>query len=225
MIDFIVIMGASKPNRLMPLYLEQLQKAGIPHEAETISMGSPNDGTLERCLRDWRRLANRFSGYDRLILTDAWDVLCYASREEIGEVLACFSPSPVFAGEKNCYPETSLASSIPDRGPWRFVNGGMLTASPSELMKWCHAVESHPAYDPKMVGQKWLNRRLAEKSSLVDIDFCCALFQCMYLDEGEVTARDGRPYNSVTETFPCWVHFNGSWPYEPFFEKMEMSRP
>lgn len=223
MLDFIVIMGASKPNKLMPRYLEQLRAAGVKHEVETVTMNSPNDGTLGRCVSDWYRLAERFSSLDRLILTDAWDVLCFASIEEISDALYCLPPSPAFAAEKNCYPEASLAASIPDRGPWRFVNGGMLTASPSELTAWCRLVESHPAYDPSMLGQKWLNRRLAENSSLVEIDWCCALFQCMYLDEGEVTVRDGRPHNTVTNTFPCWVHFNGSWPYEPFLEKMEMS--
>lgn len=222
--EFIVIMGASKPNKLMQLYLEQLQKAGIPHEAETISMGSPNDGTLGRCVSDWRRLAARFSGYDRLILTDAWDVLCYASKEEISEALSCFPPSPIFAGEKNCYPEASLAASVPDRGPWRFVNAGMLTASPSELAAWCSLVEAHPAYDPSMLGQKWFNRRLAENSPLVEIDWMTYLFFCMYMDNGEMVISNGKPYNTVHDTFPKFQHWNGSWPYEPFLEKMEMSR-
>lgn len=225
-LSFIVVMGASRSNKLMPRYLAQLEAASIPYHVEPLTITSPSDGTLGLCLDYYKKFAERFSQYERLILTDAWDFLCYGTREQVVASLPQF-PIVVFGAERNCYPEPALADQIGNWGTvWNYVNGGCLTASPSELLHWCRAVQSHPAYDPQMIGQQWFNRRWAEHSELIHIDFHTRLFYCMYREEESpaLMNQDGRPFNSVCKTFPPLIHFNGSHSWEPFLAIMEGSK-
>ena len=225
-ISFIVCMGASRSNKLMPKYLQQLESANISYHVMPLSITSPSDGKLGWCIDNYRNLAQQFSNYDRIILTDAWDVLCYATRDQIEKILPRISPQVMFAAERNCYPEPNLSFSIKswigEDVLWCYLNGGMLTASPQELLNWCDAVQNHPAYDPFMIGQQWLNRRLAEKSDLVWIDWSTELFYCMFMEDQKPTLenKNGRPHNTYTGEFPSFIHFNGSWPPEPFLRMM-----
>lgn len=218
---FKVIMGASATNKLMSRYLRQLDAAVIPHQVYHIDVKFPSDGTVKFGLDLWRRIAEDNGNYDRLVLTDAWDVLCYASKEHIEHTLSQFPDTVVFAAERNCHPEPDLAPSIPDRGPWRFVNGGMLTASPKALLEWCDSVRRHEQYVADMIGQQWFNRRLAEHDPLIEIDWETRLFYCMYREEGELVVADGAPVNSIYGTTPAFIHFNGSWPHEATVEMLE----
>lgn len=222
-LSFIVLLGASRVNKLMPRYLDQLSAALIPFHVEPLpQISSPSDGTLGFCTDLWMHLAERFEDYSRLVLTDAWDVLVYGTREQVVSSLPLY-PIVVFAAERNCYPEPELAARIGNWGtPWNFVNGGMLTASPSELIRWCEAVRRHPQYDAKMIGQQWLNRRWAENSDLIHIDFHTRLFYCMYREEESpaLVNEGGRPFNSLCKTFPPLIHFNGSCAWENFLKMM-----
>ncbi len=218
--NFLLVTTMSAPNKLSSLYFSQLEKAGIPYRVYSNQMTSPNDGNLGNCTREWRRWAEE-NPCDRLIVTDAWDVLCYGTREQLEEVLTDFPPYPIFAAERNCYPEPHIAKEIEIPGPWSFVNGGMFTSSPEDLYNWCNLIDLHPDTDPSMLMQQWLNRRLREKDPLVKIDWKTKLFYCHFIDRGELEVRDGRPYNTVHGTLPVLHHFNGSWPWEPFLAQME----
>lgn len=221
---FIVILTASRLDKLMPLYLGQLYAAAIPHHVEWVQMSSPSDGTLGRCVEHWKELAKKFSSYDRLILTDAWDVLFYGTTREVEERLAIVGPEVLFAAERNCYPEPFLADHIRHVGtPWRFVNGGCLTAAPYDLLQWCTKVRNHREYAPEMIAQQWLNRRRVDGSPLASIDHNTALFYCMFMEHvgREMAVRDGRPYNTLTQHTVPFVHFNGSYPADDFMKMME----
>lgn len=219
---FIVISPATHSAKLMDKYTAQLAAAGIPHLIpHWDDFSSASDGTIERCVRSRRLWAEKHVDYDRLIFTDSWDVLCYASRDEIEATLSGMTGTVVFGAEKNCYPEPELAALIPDRGPWRYVNGGLMTGSPQEIIKWCDVVEHHPKYTPSMIDQQWYNRRLAELNPIISIDWQTSLFYCMILEAGELAVKDGRPYNTVHQTFPSFIHFNGSWSWDNFLAMME----
>lgn len=228
--SFIVCLGASKPAKLMSRYLNQLTTSSIPYHITTLILTSPSDGRMGLCVAYYRQLAQEFSSHSRLIITDAWDVLCYGSYEDIASILISIPPTVLFAAERNCYPEPELASVISAHWnstqgsiPWLYANGGMLTASPAELLLWCDLVERHPAYDPDMIGQQWLNRRLTEGSELVSIDSRTNLFYCMYMEDQSPALRNvaGMPHNILTNTFPKFIHFNGSWPWDHFLGMME----
>ena len=220
--DFLLITSMSAPNKLSSRYFAQLDAAGIPYRVYPNSMTTPNDGSLGACATAWRRWAEENSSYSRLIITDAWDVLCYGTHERVNEILLSLPTFPVFAGERNCYPQPELASLITGRTPWRFVNGGMLTSSPGDLINWCNLIELHPAYNPYMLAQQWLNQGLAAGDPLVKVDWETRLFYCLFLEDqgNELGVKDGQPFNALTSTSPPFIHFNGSWPTEPFLRMM-----
>lgn len=226
--DFIVIMGASRSAKMMPRYLSQLIVAEIPYHVEPLRIVSPSDGTMGFVVDHFSRMAHQFSEYSRLVLTDAWDVMFWGDRQSLSARLSLFAPHVLFGAERNCYPEPHLADAIAANyqptpsTPWRFLNGGCLTGSPAEIIQWCETVQKHPEYDPAMIGQQWLNRRLAENSPLTRIDFRTHLFYCLFReDEGnELVLQDGKPFNSLTGSSPLFTHFNGSWPPQPFLRMM-----
>ncbi|MDE2105683.1 MAG: hypothetical protein KGL39_51120, partial [Patescibacteria group bacterium] len=202
----LVILGASRSNKLMPRYLDQLQAGGINFHVESLpELTSSSDGTLGWCVRKWMDFAERFERYERLVLTDAWDVLFFGDRDELCWKLSLFAPHVLFASEKNCYPEGFLADKIKGEGPHKFVNGGMLTASPDELWRWCREVERHSEYEPRMIGQQWMNRRLAEQSPLARIDSQTQLFFCLFGGYDELEFENGRMVNRMYGTRPLFA--------------------
>lgn len=223
----LLIMGASRSAKLMPRYLDQLQLGQIPFHVEyTPEMSTPSDGTLAQCVRKWMDYAERFEQYERLVLTDAWDFLFLGSYDELVDRLSLFAPHVLFGAEINCYPEGFLSSRIKGDTPYRFLNGGCLTASPDELWRWCRTVERHPDYQPGMVGQQWLNRCLAAGAGdhpLARIDRYTYLFYCAYMEEQgyELTVKDGRFYNPLTKTSPLFLHLNGDIDPAPFLAMMD----
>jgi hypothetical protein len=205
----------------MEKYHDQLAAVGIPFHVEHVNMGSPSDGTMSLILRNIRKFATLFSSYEKIVITDAWDILCYGSREDIMKAIP--DDRVLWAAERNCYPEPYLAESIPGETPWRFVNGGGVAGTPSALLSFADKCENHPSYDPSMIGQQWKNRRLAEKWDQLSVDQETRLMYCMYLEHiapalGRV---DDRPYNYATGQYPCFVHFNGSYSPKDFLEMMK----
>lgn len=208
----IVCMGASRIARMMPEYIWQLSTKGIPAYVEPLEIKSHLDGTMGLCLHLWRKFATMWKEYDRIVVTDAFDVLCFGNAEEIE---AKIPEHPVLAAERNSYPEQI---QVDETLPWKYVNGGMLAGSPRGIMSFCEDIESHPDYDPNMVGQQWLNRRLAEDWWAVRLDTYTHLFYCMVRDNEDypIAQKNGRPMNSATCEQPNFIHFNGSWPDQPF---------
>src|SRR5208282_365369 len=92
--DLIVVTGSSIPSEdsrsgTLNLYLKQLTAAGIECFVRPFS---PNDltmceggalGTLEEFIGLMRGIAEQFSNYQRIVATDAWDVLFFGTREDV----------------------------------------------------------------------------------------------------------------------------------------------
>lgn len=218
--NFLVITAASAPSKLMGKYMAHMEAMNIPYRVY-LNQNGHNDGKLGNCVRNWKEYAQEHIGVDRLILTDAWDVLAVNDRKWIEERLAELPADVVFASERNCWPEPALAQMIQAQSPWKFANGGMLTASPKSLIRWCDSVVKHQEYAPNEYTQQWLNRRLADGTFPVYLDRGTRLFYCMILENGELKMKDGRLWNSVLDSHPSFVHFNGNWPWGDVLRMLE----
>jgi hypothetical protein len=194
------------------LYAKQLDEAGIDYYHDIIPYDQiPNmagGGTLGFKVAVYRRLATTFMHYDRIVISDAFDVTFWGTKAEVLENI----PAGVLcAAERNCYPEREIADLIPGSTPWRFFNGGLIAADPSNLLLWLHLLEGHPEYEPNMLDQAFFNRLLARKSSLVTIDSNTNLFYCMWgePDGWYLDFDKGHPVNTLLGTCPCFLHTNG----------------
>lgn len=220
--ELIVIMGASEVYGTMPLYTAQLQAAGI--ETAIVSCSDkPNmngGGTLGYRVSKFRELANQYSDYERIVITDAFDVTFWGRKEDV------ISKIPmdrlIHAGEKNCYPPEACSLPIPDRGPWRYANGGMVAGTPEHFLHWCCYTERHLLYNPECLDQYFLNLQISEEVGCLP-DYRTELFLCLYGGYDEISFTKGLPINNYWNTRPSFVHANGKCPVEDFFYRQQAS--
>lgn len=228
--DLIVIMGSTRDPAdpaagTLLTYLNQLHGAGIDFHLERLAPfdNIAGGGTLGVKISQQRELARRFARYDKIVMSDAFDVQMFGMKAEV--IDAIYDNIILMAAERNCYPEPDLAPTIDAAaiGPWRYVNGGLTCGTPAEYARWFDAIEAHPAYDANCLDQAWFNRRLAEDDPLVEIDFDTTIFYCLFNEHGDIPDlqwdAEGHPVNTRCGTKPSFLHFNGSWPMQHIMER------
>ena len=221
--DLIVITGASCVRGTMELYFKQLTDAGIEFHCEDLSQLTLTGagGNLEFKIKWIRKFAERFSDYERMIMTDAFDVTYWGSKENVVKKIP--NDHVLWGAEKNCYPDSGLIERIHNPLPWKFANGGLLAGTPQAFTEWCSAAEHNHLYKPHMLDQEFLNLMLAEGSPLAKIDDQTKLFFCLYGGYDELDFASGLPINTKCCTFPNFIHANGQWNSAEMFAKYERS--
>ena len=205
--DLQVISACTRRAGLLSQYEEQLAAADIPFHLESFdSMPNFERGSLGLRIAITRKMAEKFKHCAKLVFTDAWDMLFYGTAEEVFSKIP--EDWPLLAAERNCWPDGYLAAYIKTTGTWRFVNGGASAGTPESILKWCDAVERHPAYHPGYIDQQWLNHRLLDGSMPMVIDVETNLFYCMVMEAGELNCKLGKPVNTITGKNPNFIHFN-----------------
>lgn len=215
--DLLVLMGATSERGTMRLYLDQLRAAGIEYHVEDGS-DKPNingGGNLGYRVKKFRDFADRFANYKRLVVSDAFDVTFYGTKEDVMSKIP--TTHLIHAGEKNCYPPEACALPIPDVGPWRYLNGGLVAGTPEQFHHWATYTERHPKYDPECLDQYFLNLKFSEDVGCRP-DHETELFFCLYGGYDELGFEHGRPVNLVYDTHPNFIHANGGWDASAMFE-------
>jgi hypothetical protein len=221
--ELIVVTAASCEKGTLPLYREQLAQAGIPFYLDDISSHyiPPLGGNFRIKIESMRRLSQQFLAYERIVFTDAFDVVFFGDKDSL---LAKIPTDRVLWGaEKNCYPDPAIAERIEQRPGARFANGGLLCGSPRAMIEWTHSAESHPWYHPDSLDQQWLNAMVAEKSPLAQCDFCSRIFFCLFGGYPELEFERGVPVNTMFQTHPQFVHANGHWDTTEMWRKWKES--
>ena len=207
--EVIVVAGCTHREGFIDEYESQLAAADIPFHLEPIKLpGGANDFTITKRVQFLRRMAEKFSDYRFLVATDAWDVLFLGRKQEL--IDKAHRGAVLIAAERNCYPESILASHIIGNTPWRYANAGLIAAPPDALKAWCDAILTWNI-DPDILDQAWFNRRLAKQSSMVALDTDTTLFYVVSSnqEDGSLRSKDGRLWNSRTNQFPVFFHFSG----------------
>lgn len=215
--------AVSKPWGLHEEYLKQLEKAGIDYYVHTHTEPLPNKdlGDLNGQLTAMTHLLNKFGHYQKVVFTDGWDVLYFGTKEETLRNIP--DTHVLLAAESPYWPNDG--GGWAGTTPWRSVNGGLLAGTPENMHEWMRRVKTHFQYNPGAVNQFWLNDRLQDGSDFIHIDNTTSLFYCMHKDGGQhtkedgtewvsvynpypaLTFRQGKPWNSLCNTFPQFIHF------------------
>jgi hypothetical protein len=216
--DLIVLtastVGPSHPESgTLALYLSQLEAVGIEYDVDLITDFPSNGGNLSYKVAGLRRRVTQFANYGKIVFTDGHDMQFFQTREY---VLNKIPDAGVLLGaERNCYPEPALAAQIHNPLPWAYVNAGWLAGTSESFLLWLDAIERHPTFDPIILDQAWMNRRLAEGDLLIQIDDHCDLVYCFFGEEGDIADLQfderGKPVNTLTGSTPAWCHANGHW--------------
>ena len=221
--ELIVISSASFEGGMLPIYRKQLADAGIDFYVEDISKQNipPLGGNSEIKTRDMIELSSRFAHYKKIVYTDAFDFCFFGDRDEVFEKIP--NDHVLWGAEKNCYPDLEIAPRVPDRGPWRFGNGGFLCGTPSAMIAWAEKLRTRPEYSGNVLDQQYLNIYLAENDDFVQIDYRTNLCFCLFGGYPELEFENGRPVNTMYGTHPAWVHANGHWDTSEMNYKYERS--
>jgi len=214
----IVSMSISRVNGMLTENVRRLSSCGV--EVNLDPTTGQSFGIGEK-LKHIRQSAERFSEYDCIILSDGWDVMFYGTKQELLDKVP--QNKVLWAAEKNCWPDASIAHQIPLHGPWRFVNGGLLAGTPQALREMCDRIEANDSYGPDYVDQGFMNFLLATGEEFFEIDSETNLFFCLHLGYDELQFKQGKPVNTLYGTTPLFVHANGHWPTDELFRKYEES--
>lgn len=222
--DVIVVTGATHRDGMLDEYEQQLANAGIDFHIEPFGPlpNGANSVTIRARVNLLREAAQRFHDYSRMVVTDAWDVLFYGTKDAL---LARIPDTLVISAERNCYPEPHLAPLFTSTSPWRFVNAGLYAGTPQYIFDWCQRVEEKGEHT--ILDQAWLNRRKSEGSDLVPLDENTDLFYTVSStqEDGSLMMHDGRPWNAHTGSHPLFFHFSGKCPTESFREMLVNGTP
>lgn len=218
--EVIVVAGCTHRAGFLDEYEGQLSRAGVPFHLEHLDPlpSGANSISMQRRIKYFRAMASRFIEYKTIFITDAWDVLFFGSKQElIDKAPETF----VVSGERNCYPEAHMSDKIHGNTPWKYVNNGMIAASPKYLLEWAdHAEKTN---DLEILDQAWFNRRRSEGSDLAPLDTTTSLFYVVSacLEDGSLRAKNGRPWNAKCDTYPNFLHFSGGCPSEGVRKMLE----
>jgi hypothetical protein len=218
--DLLVIMGATSEQGTMGQYLGQLADAGIETHVETIADFHTAD-MVGAYVEGLRRLADKFSDYGKIVLSDAFDVTFHGTKDEVLSKIP--DQGVLLAAERNCYPDLTLAAHMPGDTPWRFINGGLTAGTPKGFRDWADAIESSPDYHPKLCGQGLFNLLRYKGTLPAPIDERTELFYCLYLEQEELGFDHGLPVNTMYKTRPNFIHANGHWPTDAIWERRRIS--
>lgn len=212
--SIIVVAYATHRAGMLDEYEAQLASADIPFHLEQASPmpQGANSITMRRRIDYMRAICEKFIDYELIVMTDAWDVLFFGDKQTlVDKIRGRFTVS----GERNCYPEGHLSPMFKSRSQWRFVNNGMLTGAPEEILAFLAWADTTP--DLHILDQAWFNRRAAEGDAFY-LDESTEFFYVVsaWMEDGSLKLKDGRPWNSRYGTYPAWFHFSGKCPDDRF---------
>lgn len=203
-------------------------------EVHQFGMGEPWRGTVGGDTHAQYTDAPQFirqapEGYDLILFTDATDCFMLPGTTEY-EIVAAFERSGgdiLMSAEPHLYPpwlhdeyEAIFPKRPEVRTPFRCPNiGGWLGKRDAVLryLEWCRDNYGEITHEGQARGiMAYMDGRFN-----IRLDTQCSVFQCMSGGAGGMVEWDGRfLHNKMTDSYPCFVHFNGRLGgIEEFWEK------
>jgi hypothetical protein len=208
--EVIVVVHATERKFLMDEYQSQVIDAGIDFHVEPVDLPRGIATMTMRWRLDyWTRMCRKFDDYQRIVFTDAWDVLFY---HDPTVNMADKIPNMMMSAERNCWPDDSLSDLSPFSSPWRYPNPGMMAGRPEFIVYFCEHLYTMEGLDE--MDQLWCNRH----PDILPLDFLTKLFYVASADkeDGSLTEIHGHPFNLHFQTYPSFIHFAGPCHPDPF---------
>jgi GR25 family glycosyltransferase involved in LPS biosynthesis len=139
---------------------------------------------------------------DLILFTDAYDVFYNDNLETILERFESFNCKILFAAEKNCWPDNTIASKFPNqKEPYKYLNSGCFIGKVSELKKLLKDNIQDNADDQLFLQKVFLKNKLDIK-----LDYEQYIF---VTSDSEVELKNNQLYNPITNCCGCIYHGNG----------------
>jgi hypothetical protein len=140
------------------------------------------------------------------IFVDAYDVVALSSPQEVLEKIKDRTKM-LISVEKNCWPNSELASQYPKtNSEWKYINSGSYY-SPSKL--FIDMIESYP---PLYIDddQLYLTNEFLNNPDDKVLDYDCEVFQAYsFIADDDFGYENKRLQNLKTKSQPVLIHSNG----------------
>jgi hypothetical protein len=140
------------------------------------------------------------------IFVDAYDVIALSTPQEVIEKIKDRTKM-LISVEKNCWPNSELASQYPKTdSEWKYINSGSYY-SPSNL--FIDMIEDNPPLyvddDQLYFSLEWLKNQ-----SIALLDYDCEVFQAYsFIADDDFGYENKRLQNLKTKSQPVLIHSNG----------------
>lgn len=196
------------------LYLASYKKFGVPPELfRPYGIGSTyfHGEFVMRVTGHIEHMKTLASEFTHVLFSDAWDVLFIAPFEEILYRYAKMgSPQFLMGGatlQNGFY-------NLPDASPWiMYYDTSKTYCYPSPMFYIAeipYAIDLLSRLDTSCTHDESVGYANAWKEGWFrpTVDHSCEIFQEQPIN---CVVREGRLYNTVTNTYPCMVHFGGGY--------------
>ena len=153
---------------------------------------------------------------DYVLVADCRDVLIVAGEEEIIRKFHSFRSPLVMSTERGCWPpDPDIAQFFygKDKHGYDYINAGVYIGEWNYVARCLEFLlakyrGTHPGADN---SQGWWMYAKMRGELLFDLDSSCQIFQSMSGGcDGHIAVENLQVRNTVTNTLPCVIHFNGN---------------
>jgi hypothetical protein len=140
------------------------------------------------------------------IFVDAYDVVALSSPQEVLEKIKDRTKM-LISVEKNCWPNSELASQYPKTdSEWKYINSGSYY-SPSKL--FIDMIEANPPLYTDD-DQLWMANQFLNNPDDKVLDYNCEVFQSYsFIADDDFAYNNNRLENLKTKSTPIFIHGNG----------------
>jgi hypothetical protein len=152
---------------------------------------------------------------DIVLFCDGYDVVFADDIQTILERYKQFNIPVLFAAEKNCWPNISMASFFDAETPYKYPNSGLYIGTAAALSKLFEPTITDASDD-----QLYVQIQILKNPQLVQLDTENYIFQCLAGAEAAVSIKsNGQLYNTETNCCPCILHGNGGGETKTTFDR------
>ena len=164
-----------------------------------------------------KKYIESFNDNDIIIFIDAFDVLISGHTNEIIEKFKLYNCDILVSAELNCYPpffKNDIDKIMPKEIKNKYINAGGYMGYVKHIksfLEWKNINEIERICQHGG-DQTYILKYFIENYNKVNIklDTKSLIFQNMHLISWkEIDFREGRVFNNILNTYPCFIHFNG----------------
>jgi hypothetical protein len=153
---------------------------------------------------------------DIICFIDAYDVLVNQNFDYLLEKFYYYDCDLLIGAELNCFPDKYKIMYPETASKYKYVNSGGYIGykhAIQQIFNWTSYDEIYRICSHGGDQSYFTEYYLAYHCNKIKLDTECLIFQNMHLvGWNELNFNSGKLYNTVLNTFPCFIHFNGgSW--------------
>ena len=170
-------------------------------------MTGPGGGQKVNLMKQY--LSTQVDDSSVVLFADGYDVVFNDNLSTIVERYRDMNAEVVFAAEKTCWPDKSMADKFPpSHTAYKYLNSGLYIGTARALRAMFNEELTDREDDQLYIQKQFLNQGELGVNAILDVENY--IFQCISGTGNDVSVKsNGQLLNSATRCCPCILHGNG----------------